>query len=296
MRYLLTALLFFLWLPTVVQGLLYHAYVWQLKEYRLDRMLDFIRSNRRKVVRNMSSWVAWSMVTFFFPVAGMIGLAGLALLTVRQFGRHQLYRPVFTGKASLTLAGSGGLIAITLAAAVIAFQLWRVLLPTGGELLTRELRTLSIVFTHLLAFVPAFVALTVGIIYIPSERQKRRIIRRAIAKVAEVNPQNIIGITGSYGKTSTKAFLATILSAKHPTFATAGGTNINIAIAQQILRELQPAPPPPPLKGWHPKSVKPEPLYVQMVIEMAAYTKGEIANICRTTPPNIGIWPLTSNT
>ncbi|NJN43987.1 MAG: hypothetical protein HC806_04185, partial [Anaerolineae bacterium] len=194
-------------------------------------------------------------------------MAGSTLFQLKQ---HQLRRPVFTGKAILSLAGSGGMIAIILIVSVIAAQLWWVLLP-GGETLSQEMQTLTVIFTLLRTLLPAFVALAVGVIYIPSEIQKRQIIQQATAKVASVKPRNIIGITGSYGKTSTKSFLATILSAKFNTFATAGGTNINIAIAQQILRELTPD-------------------QEQMVIEMAAYTKGEIANICQTTPPNIGIW------
>ncbi len=280
MRYLLTALLFFIWVPTLLQGLLYHTYLWQLKEYRLDRLLDFYQINRQMVLRNALGWGIWSGLTLFFPVIGLLGLIGLAASAGYQLQRHQLRRPVFTGKAILTLAGAGGTVVILLTASVVALQLWRVLLPLGGDLLTPEMRTLSITFTLLRALVPVFVALAVGAIYLPSEIQKRRIIARATAKVAAVKPQNIIGITGSYGKTSTKTFLTTLLSAKYPTFSTAGGTNINIAIAQQILREFPPAVP----KGL------PNPTNVQMVIEMAAYTKGEIANICRTTPPNLGIW------
>ncbi|GAB4580350.1 MAG: hypothetical protein Fur0022_30900 [Anaerolineales bacterium] len=279
MRYLLTTLLFFLWLSTTLQGLLYHTYLWQLKEYRLDRMLDFYQTNRRMILRNTLGWVAWGVVSWLFPGMGMVGLAGLTGLAGRQFSRHQLYRPTFTGKAILILAGTGGLLALSLTGAVVVGQLWWVLLP-GGETLSVEMQTLTRVFVFLRVLVPLFVALTVGAIYIPSEIQKRRIIRQAAAKVAAVNPQNIIGITGSYGKTSTKTFLATILSAKYPTFSTAGGTNINIAIAQQILREFPPAA----------REGLPKPDELQMVIEMAAYTKGEIANICRTTPPNIGIW------
>ena len=280
MRYLLTASLFFLWLPTTLQGLLYHSYLLQLKEYRLDRMLDFYQSNRQMIHINTLAWAVWSILTLFFPLIGMIGLTGLAASTLRQLGQHQLRRPVFTGKALLTLAGSGGLIAIFLTVSVTSFQLWRVLLPIGGDILTPEMRTLTITFTLLRALVPVFVALAAATLYIPSEIQKHRIIEQAAAKVAAVKPQNIIGITGSYGKTSTKTFLATILSTKYPTFATAGGTNIHIAIAQQILRELPPTAP----------AGLPNPDELQMIIEMAAYTKGEITSICRTTPPNIGIW------
>ncbi|NUM47216.1 MAG: hypothetical protein HUU38_21155 [Anaerolineales bacterium] len=283
MRYLLTAVLFFLWLPTVLQGLLYHTYLWQLKEYRLDRMLDFYQTNRRMILRNTLGWVGWSLVSLVFPVVGMLGLAGLALLVGRQFERHQLSRPVLTGKAILTLAGGGITILILLTGLVTFRALWWVLLP-GGETLSPEMQTLTRGFVLLRALIPVFVALTVGVIYLPSEIQKRRIIRRAMGKVTAVHPQNIIGITGSYGKTSTKTFLTTLLTAKYPTFSTAGGTNINIAIAQQILRDLKPASAFPALPG------APNPGELQMVVEMAAYTKGEIANICRTAPPNIGIW------
>mgnify|MGYP001160181035 CR=1 FL=1 len=284
MRYLLTAALFFLWLPTVFQGLLYHTYLWQLKEYRLDRMLDFCQTNRRTILRNTLGWLAWSITSLIFPAVGMIGLAGLTGLAGWQFGRHQLYRPVLTGKAILTLAGSVITIALLLLGAVVFRQLWWVLLP-GGETFSPELQTLTRVFILLRVLVPLFVALTVGVIYLPSESQKRQIIRQAIARVAAANPQNIIGITGSFGKTSTKTFLATILSAKYPTFSTAGGTNINIAIAQQILRDLPLSAPVIPAPAGLPNLAE-----LQMVVEMAAYTKGEIANICRTAPPNIGIW------
>lgn len=271
MRYLLIVLLFFLWLPAVAQGLLYHTYLWQLKEYRLDRVLDFVRSSRRMALRNGLGWLAWSAASALYPAIGMLGLAGLATGAARRLERRKLPRPVFTGRAILILAGAGGLIALGLAVPVVVWQLWRALLPVGGDILTGELRALVVVFVLLRALVPLFVAAAVGAIYVPSEIQKRRVIRRAAAKVAEVRPKNIIGITGSYGKTSTKSFLATILSARYRTFATEGGTNINIAIARQILRELRPD-------------------HEQMVVEMAAYTQGEIAAICRTTPPNIGIW------
>ena len=144
MRYLLTALLFFLWLPTTLQGLLYHTYHWQLIEYRLDRPLDFSQINRRMVLRNALGWGIWSGLTLFFPVIGLLGLVGLAASAGYQLQRHQLRRPVFTGKAILTLAGAGGTVVILLTASVVALQLWRVLLPLGGDLLTPDLRTLPI--------------------------------------------------------------------------------------------------------------------------------------------------------
>ncbi|NJN43988.1 MAG: hypothetical protein HC806_04190 [Anaerolineae bacterium] len=63
---LLTAANFFFWLITTLQGLLYHTYTWQLKEYRVDRILDFVRSNRRMVVQNTLAWLFWEWIDIVY--------------------------------------------------------------------------------------------------------------------------------------------------------------------------------------------------------------------------------------
>lgn len=80
----------------------------------------------------------------------------------------------------------------------------------------------------------------------------------------------IIGITGSYGKTSVKEILAHLLSTKYSVCKTPGTDNTAIGVAKTILKELK-------------KS------HQVFVVEMGAYKPGEIKQICKIVKPSIGI-------
>lgn len=79
----------------------------------------------------------------------------------------------------------------------------------------------------------------------------------------------VIGITGSYGKTSTKEILAHVLAAKFMVAKTPETNNTLIGVAKAVLK-LKPATE-------------------IFVVEMGAYKIGEIAAICRLVKPKIGI-------
>ena len=80
----------------------------------------------------------------------------------------------------------------------------------------------------------------------------------------------VIGITGSYGKTSTKEYLSTIVSQHLATLKTEASKNSPIAIAEIILKKLKPE-------------------HKIFVVEMGAYKVGEIRAMCRIVQPQIGI-------
>lgn len=80
----------------------------------------------------------------------------------------------------------------------------------------------------------------------------------------------VIGITGSYGKTSTKEILNHILAAKYQVLKTPANANTIIGIALTILKSLNSR-------------------QQYFVVEMGAYRVGEIAAICRLVKPKIGI-------
>ncbi|GAI08215.1 unnamed protein product, partial [marine sediment metagenome] len=69
---------------------------------------------------------------------------------------------------------------------------------------------------------------------------RNQIIRKAKRKRAEFKDLLVIGITGSYGKTSTKEFLATILAEKFNILKTKEHQNTEIGVSQCILNDLQP--------------------------------------------------------
>ncbi|NLV57209.1 MAG: UDP-N-acetylmuramoyl-tripeptide--D-alanyl-D-alanine ligase [Clostridiales bacterium] len=88
------------------------------------------------------------------------------------------------------------------------------------------------------------------------------------------NPRLIrIGITGSYGKTSVKHILGTLLSEKYPTLITPLSYNTPMGVSRAIREKLTPT-------------------YQVFVGEMGARHVGDIKELCRLVKPTIGI--LTS--
>lgn len=86
----------------------------------------------------------------------------------------------------------------------------------------------------------------------------------------------IIGITGSYGKSTTKHFLTHILRTTYPALETPGSVNTPLGIARVIIDKLKPE-------------------HVFFVVEMGAYTRGEIRTLARITHPDIAIITGISN-
>lgn len=80
----------------------------------------------------------------------------------------------------------------------------------------------------------------------------------------------VIGITGSYGKTSTKIILREILGSVAPTFVPPGSINSYMGVTREIREKLQPA-------------------HKYAIIEMGAYYIGSIRRMCTLTPPHAAI-------
>jgi UDP-N-acetylmuramoyl-tripeptide--D-alanyl-D-alanine ligase len=100
---------------------------------------------------------------------------------------------------------------------------------------------------------------------------RRRFIRQAEETIAAISP-TIIGITGSYGKTTTKNFLHDILNVRYKTYATPKSYNTMMGVCLAINNDLV-----------NDYSVE------YFISEMGAYYEGEIARICGLTPPDISI-------
>lgn len=96
------------------------------------------------------------------------------------------------------------------------------------------------------------------------------VIWRAVRAIRTHKPMTVIGITGSYGKTSVKDYLATIVSGKFKVLKTEASKNSPIGIAEVILKKLKPD-------------------HEVFVVEMGAYKRGEIAYMTKMAKPEIAI-------
>lgn len=111
-----------------------------------------------------------------------------------------------------------------------------------------------------------------NVIMYPVEAGFRRLFQqRARRTLQQANPV-VIGITGSYGKTSTKEFLAHILRARYRVLATPKSYNTLMGVCLVINTDL-----------------KNDPNADYFIVEMGAYVEGEISAICKLTSPQISL-------
>ena len=118
--------------------------------------------------------------------------------------------------------------------------------------------------------VPFYVMFS-GLVMKPVERSiQQGFIRAAQKKLASMPGLKIIGITGSYGKTSTKFALATMLSERYSVCFTPGSFNTPMGICKVINNDLQ---------SHH----------QILILEMGARYRGNIAELCGIAHPNIAV-------
>ena len=117
---------------------------------------------------------------------------------------------------------------------------------------------------------PIFIMLAFYITW-PYEKIKTNIyIKKARKKLDEMPDLIKIGITGSFGKTSVKNILATILAEKFSVCASPYSYNTTLGITKTINENLKPT-------------------NQVLICEMGARFKGDIKEICDLVKPNIGI-------
>lgn len=92
--------------------------------------------------------------------------------------------------------------------------------------------------------------------------------RRAARLLAQTNPF-VIGITGSYGKSSTKHLLGHVLAQHDAVYVTPKSYNTSYSIARSVAELYQGQP--------------------LIVVEYGAYMPGEIAQIASWLPPSLGV-------
>lgn len=125
----------------------------------------------------------------------------------------------------------------------------------------------------LMLFLFAPLALVAGnIVMIPVEAAFRRMfVNRARRALQDVNP-TVIGITGSYGKTSTKNALAHILNGRYHAYPTPKSYNTLMGVCLAINNDVA-----------NNHSIE------YFIAEMGAYVPGEIREICDLVKPTISM-------
>lgn len=260
-------LLYFLslcWVFTQLKSIFFWFYLWQLKEYHIGRFIDYFRTEKGKRVlfRKIQVFKIFLILfliffKFFWPVLFFLTLCLYILETLKiifDLLKKRFLKPIFTPKA------------IFLTSFSFFFTLFYLFIFFGKSflslfsLLIFDILSPGIFSGILLVFQPlaAFFRFSV--------------IKKTIRKRNKFKNLVVIGITGSYGKTSTKEFLAAILEEKFPgqVLKTKEHQNSEVGISKCILENLNEN-------------------HKFFIVEMGAYNKGGIKLLAKIVKPQIAI-------
>jgi len=253
------SLLSTLWFIRTTKAVLFWLYLWQLKEYHIGRFIDHFRTEKGKqLILNKIFYLKLALLVSFFFYSYCLTWALLTLYSLetirvlKDFFQKKLKKPILTKKII-------SLILFCLAFQTFySFSFFQKTPFFAFQLLIFDILTSAIISGIVLIFQPLAVL------------GRNRIIKKAKKKREQFKNLLVIGITGSYGKTSTKEFLATILSQKFKVLKTKEHQNSEVGISQCILDDLKPE-------------------YEVFIVEMGAYNRGGIKLLCNIVKPKIGI-------
>lgn len=183
-------------------------------------------------------------------------------------GPARFLRPI-GDKKPVVMTGRAWRILIT---ATVLSALAAVVLPgmahlTGGA--PFDLITWAVVTALLFGAIPALLVAADWLMAPVQTAINASFSRRARSKLVEVGPV-VVGVTGSFGKTSTKFAIAGVLGAPRSAFATPGSYNTPMGVVRAINEGLEAG-------------------HSYLVVEMGAYREGDIAELCSFVRPAIGV-------
>jgi UDP-N-acetylmuramoyl-tripeptide--D-alanyl-D-alanine ligase len=135
--------------------------------------------------------------------------------------------------------------------------------------LTRDYTSLFMQQLVFLQLCPLSVVLANALLWPVQRAINQQFLNAAQKKLADWQPR-VIGVAGSFGKTSTKYFLDTILSTKYPSLKTPGSFNTPMGICRVINEQLTQR-------------------HKVFIVEMGTYRKGDVSEIARFVKPSVGI-------
>lgn len=271
----MTALLLIVWLSGISLRIWRLARFFQIEGYDNRRFLRWLgaRVDRVVVARALIFVGVAAVATLLLELTGqdsvtvylMIwGVSGVMAVWPEPVKEVKQAFKLTARAARLLVAAAGLTIVIFFGAIVLADAL--ISMSTTAEFAVYALIGLAVY--HLS---PLILTLA-NIVMYPVEAGLRWTFRRRAATTLRRAKPVVIGITGSYGKTSTKEYLAHILNGRFRAYATPKSYNTLMGVCIAINNELT--------NDYG---------YDYFIVEMGAYVKGEIKGICDLVKPQISI-------
>ncbi len=266
LSFLITAV----WLAGTCLRIYRQARFFQIEEYMGGRYLRWLFAER-------SRWLPTRPV-----VAGIVGMAVGVVLSeggrvvpslIAIVAAGAAVYPADEGEVKKAFRGTPRAKRLLGAAFALAAL---ILLPVPFLLLRRDLGSFTPVIVSaagwaLFLCAPLLLVFGNGLMQPVEAAFRRTFVNRARRTLREVNPV-VIGITGSYGKTSTKTSLAHILNGRYHAYPTPKSYNTLMGVCLAINNDVA---------GNHSLDY--------FICEMGAYVPGEIGEICDLVQPTISM-------
>lgn len=251
--------------------LIYYMHMFQLNSYKADEQGRFMKDNTGALLGRSMGFLLGSLLLLLavLGIGGwwMIGVSAIFLYMTAWGNRpwaRVAKRPLkVTGRVKRLFITSGVLGAVvTIAALVLG------LVFMGLSVRTLALMLLAICVVGLST---PFLLFAANVINHPREEAiNAGFVQEAKDIVASMPNLKVIGITGSFGKTSTKYFLTKLLSGTYNVLMTPGNYNTVLGVTITVREQL---------KATH----------EIFVCEMGARRVKEIKGVCDIVHPDLGI-------
>ena len=231
-----------------------HAYhMLQLESYKNERYIRWIKNNSIIKIKELVLLSPTIIVFFYLKIGLIINIIWLAFLII--------FRNKYTAKKPLVYTARIKRMYVT---EIILLIIIGIFLNIINPVYMITTLNALIVFSYLFILI-------INIINAPIEKCiQKKYYRLAKKKLNENKDLKVIGITGSYGKTSTKHILGTILSQKYNTLITPESYNTTMGVVRTINKKLNST-------------------HQVFICEMGAKLKGDIKEICDLVKPTFGV-------
>lgn len=233
--------------------LLFHMYMFQLNSYLFSKHVSWIKLNYKKVIiQILLIVIPFILILFNNSLLEIIAILFLGVSIFYNFPKT---------KSKIPFKITNRVKRMFITEAIIFFII----------LILNNIQNYIYIKLCILNILSIFICVLANIINFPIERLiKRKYINQAKKILKDMPNLIVIGVTGSYGKTSVKNFMVKTLSTKYEVLTTPKNYNTPMGIVKTIRENL---------KSTH----------QIFVCEMGAATVGEIKEICDIVNPKIGI-------
>lgn len=276
--------LFVIWLITYLVGavwyVLYLMHMFQQNSYKPREYREWMGVHTN--VGRLLGKCLYASISFFLVLltnieypAVMIAACLLNGMTILVNKPHKAKKPlVYTKRVKRMLLTTGILYLVVILAGLCVGYCGFITFPAiefpWNDLVIWEMWSVSLALLAMFILQP-FLILLVNLINHPIEKGiDQYYINDAARLLREMSNLKVIGVTGSYGKTSVKYFLNTLLSSQYNVLYTPGNFNTTLGVVRTIRENMKP-------------------FHEIFICEMGAREVGDIKEICDLVHPDYGI-------